>query len=54
MELKTAPVTARTAGDEADVAGSSRQIWKAPKVQRLATSTAELGAGDTVDFEGMS
>ena len=37
-----------------DVAGASRQSWEAPRVQRLATSTAEIASTHQVDQEGLS
>lgn len=38
----------------ADVAGPTRQKWEAPKVQPLATSTAEFSGENQTDLEGLS
>ncbi len=54
MESKSVKMTALPAADEVEVVGASHQAWEAPKVRRIETSSAELGAGDTVDLEGMS
>ena len=34
--------------------GDRRLAWTAPRMRRLTTSSAEFGAGDTTDAEGMS
>jgi len=55
MKNETASAAiADAAADAANAADAARRKWAAPVIQRMATSAAELGSGDTVDAEGMS
>jgi hypothetical protein len=54
MISKSEPAAEMEAGDAANVAGASRRPWTAPRLQRLATSSAELGSAIIVDSEGHS
>jgi hypothetical protein len=43
-----------TCDSDANERRDQRLPWTAPRMRRLAASSAELGAGDTVDAEGLS